>query len=341
MILLFASCPGGARAGDFVYVVEDAGAGGYEAFPDVCRLQDGRLMAVYYAGYGHVALPNEDLPKGGRICYSISEDEGNSWGPAQVLYDGPDDDRDPSIAQLKDGTLICNFFSLRKTGDPKEERHPWTGLGSWYVKSTDAGKTWSDPVQLTETYYCSSPVRELSDGTLVLGLYQQIEGEAWGAVLRSEDGGKTWGKEIDIDNGGMKLDAETDIIELKDGRLYAAQRNHMGYSISEDKGKTWSVSQPMGFPGDAPYLHRTVDDIIIVAHRTPKTSLHYSLDECATWSENVPVDEAFHGAYPSMVNLEDGSVLIVYYEEGEGSSIRARRFKASKDGIEWLPIGKE
>ena len=39
----------------------------YEAFPDVCRLSDGRLMAVFYAGYGHVALPNEDLPKGGRI----------------------------------------------------------------------------------------------------------------------------------------------------------------------------------------------------------------------------------------------------------------------------------
>jgi len=29
----------------------DAGAGGYEAFPDVCRLSDGRLMAVFYAGY--------------------------------------------------------------------------------------------------------------------------------------------------------------------------------------------------------------------------------------------------------------------------------------------------
>jgi len=25
-------------------------AGGYEAFPDVCRLSDGRLMAVFYAG---------------------------------------------------------------------------------------------------------------------------------------------------------------------------------------------------------------------------------------------------------------------------------------------------
>ena len=44
------------------------------------------------------------------------------------------------------------------------------------------------------------------------------------------------------------------------------------------------------------------------------------------------------GAYPSMVNLKDGSVLIVYYEEGAGSSIRAKRFRATKTGIQWLPF---
>ena len=52
----------------------------------------------------------------------------------------------------------------------------------------------------------------------------------------------------------------------------------------------------------------TKDDIILLAHRVPNTSLHYSLDECRTWSDNVPVDDV-GGAYPSMVNLKDGSVL--------------------------------
>jgi hypothetical protein len=42
------------------------------------------------------------------------------------------------------------------------------------------------------------------------------------------------------------------------------------------------------------------------------------------------------GAYPSMVNLKDGSVLIVYYEEGSNSSIRAKRFRATSTGVEWL-----
>ena len=44
------------------------------------------------------------------------------------------------------------------------------------------------------------------------------------------------------------------------------------------------------------------------------------------------------GAYPSIVDLTDGSELIVYYEEGTGSTIRAKRFLATADGIEWLPV---
>ena len=36
------------------------------------------------------------------------------------------------------------------------------------------------------------------------------------------------------------------------------------------------------------------------------------------------VDKDCRGAYPAMVNLKDDSVLIVYYEEGGKSNIRAR-----------------
>jgi hypothetical protein len=315
----------------FGYVCEDAGAGAYEAFPDVCRLNDGRLMAVFYAGYGHVAMPNKQLPKGGRICYCTSADEGHTWTKAEVLYDGPDDDRDPSIVQLQDGRLVCNFFSLRNA---EGKSPPWIGLGTWMVTSTDLGRTWSAPQQISKDYYCSSPIRQISGGRLILGLYQELPNTSAGAVAISDDAAKTW-RVIDIPNGGHRLDAETDVIELADGTLYAAQRAKMCFSISKDRGETWSVSQPMGFEGHCPYFLRTRDNIILLAHRVPNTSLHYSLDECRTWSKNVLVDPHI-GAYPSMVNLKDGSVLIVYYEEGAGSSIRCKRFRATKAGIEWL-----
>jgi hypothetical protein len=40
-----------------------------------------------------------------------------------------------------------------------------------------------------------------------------------------------------------------------------------------------------------------------------------------------------------MVNLNDGSVLVVYYEEGSASNIRAKRFRVTKTGVEFLAMG--
>ncbi len=330
--------PAGTAGRDFVYVCRDGGAGGYEAFPDVCRLQDGRLICVFYASYGHVGLPNDRWPKGGRIDCAFSGDEGKTWTKARTLYDGPDDDRDPSIVQLPSGRLLCNFFSLRKKDGAAGG---WDGLGTRLVESDDAGRTWSAPRTISGDYYGSSPIRLLPDGGLILGLYKEEGGKSWGASIRSEDGGKTWGPVVDIPNGGWKLDAETDIIPLKDGSLLAVEREpstSMGSSISKDGGRTWSVSKPLGFPGHCPYLLRTKDGAIVLAHRLPQTSLHYSYDEGRHWSENVPVDD-FIGAYPSMVELKDGSILIVYYEEGRGSDIRARKFRLGPGGVEWLSFG--
>jgi hypothetical protein len=329
--------PGVMKEGtDYVMVCADAGAGAYEAFPDVCRLADGRLMCVFYAGYQHVSIPNGEHPKGGCVAGCFSSDEGKTWTSAQVVYDGPDDDRDPSITQLSDGRLICDFFTLRA-----KDGGGWTGLGSWIVESSDGGKTWSEPRCISEEYYCSSPIRELPDKTLVLGVYRETDKDSNGAVLISNDMGKSWSPVVDIDNGGLKLDAETDVIRLKDGRLYAAQRaasESMRYSISSDEGKTWSVSTPMGFEGHCPYLHRAPGDIIVCAHRKPQTSLHFSYDECKTWSGNIVVDGEHIGAYPSMATLKDGSILIVYYEEGDKSSIRARKFRVDNGGITWLSL---
>lgn len=140
----------------------NGGAGEYEAFPDVCRTADGGLICVFYASNGHVGLPSDSFPTGGRISYCTSADEGRTWSRAACLYDGPDDDRDPSIVQLSDGRLICNFFTLKS--DPEGKR-AYIGDGSLMVTSSDGGHTW-DPVpqMIAKNYYCSAPIRELPDG---------------------------------------------------------------------------------------------------------------------------------------------------------------------------------
>ena len=122
------------------------------------------------------------------------------------------------------------------------------------------------------------------------------------------------------------------MIELKDGSIWAALRssnNLLHYATSTDEGETWSESQPLDFRADAPYLLRTHEDIIMLGYRgynaygVQFTALRYSLDEAATWGPPISIDTV-NGAYTSLVELDDGSVLAVYYEEGAGSDICAR-----------------
>ena len=46
--------------------------------------------------------------------------------------------------------------------------------------------------------------------------------------------------------------------------------------------------------------------------------------------ERPALIDHFIGAYPSMVNLRDGRVLCVYYEEGARSAIRAVKIKVTR-----------
>jgi len=325
-------------------ICEDAGAGGYEAFPDLVRLQNGELLCVFYAGYGHVSHPTEALPNGARVCMVRSADDGKSWSPAQVVADTPWDDRDPSICQLSDGTIIVNWFTYYHGGPSVRPGNTVGYKEIWLTRSEDNGQTWSEPELIPSTangyWGCSSPIRELADGTLVLPIYHEYPEPLRNVsyTILSADGGKTWGGPNVVDPDNDDND-EPDIVVLPDGRLLCLMRanrdgNNMHKSVSEDGGKTWSKAQEVGFRGHAPNLLRTAQGILLVGHRLPNTALHYSLDDGETWSDTVHVDDTI-GAYTSMAQLPDGRVLIVYYEEGAGSSIRAQYLRATPEGIEF------
>lgn len=338
-----------ATAVDYVKIPQDPTSWGYQAFPDVARLGDGRLMAAFYSGYWHLTPPSDQIPNGGRIDYSYSSDEGHTWTTPQVLYDSCYDDKDSSLTQLRNGQLVLSFYSDPPAAQGATAYSP----GVHIMTSDDLGKTWSSPRQLYgDNYWITSPIRELSNGRLIAPLYYQTgssasTGTAFGAVGISDDHGKTWSEPKSIPLPALPqeqwLCAETDIIELTNGSLYAAQRTNsstMFFSVSNDQGMTWSQSQLLGFAGHCPYFHRTSDGIILLGYRNTQngtTSLRYSLNECQTWSDAITVDTV-GGAYPSIVDLRDGTELIAYYEEGAHSDVRVKRFRASAAGIEWLPV---
>lgn len=310
-------------------------AGSYQAFPDICRLKNGDLLCVFYAGYGHVSLPKADWPKGGRICMVRSKDEGRTWTAPRVLFDSSVDDRDPHIAQMRDGTVVCTFFT-------RYEKERKFSCDTCMVTSNDGAETWpSEPRIVLAGWPCSAPVRELRDGTRLLGVYREESGTAYGGVIRSIDAGKSWSAPIPIGkNSGVRLDAETDLVRLKDGTIYAALRGdrvNMHFATSSDEGLTWSPVKDIGFSGHCPHFTRLSSGEILLSHRLPLTALHVSRDEAKTWEGPFLIDST-GGAYPSTVELKDGSVLIVYYEEGKASAIRARRFKVDGAGIDFLSL---
>jgi len=333
---------------NYINVCTDAGAGGYEAFPDICRTRDGELLCVFYAGFNHVSLPSygpggklpPNCPNNGRICMVRSRDNGKTWSSPTIVVDTPLDDRDPSIVQLPDGTLLCNYFSHAPGPGGKGYQFVHSAL----VRSTDGGKTWSDEQVLFDKWACSSPIRVLSDGRLALPLYlatpSNSKGRAYGGVSFSSDNGVTWSEPVPIGKDGpFALDAEPDIVELPGGVLLAGLRPTAAFSWSRDGGKTWSKPVAAGFPAHCVYFLRTSAGILLMGHRLPGTSLHYSLDDGKTWSENVMLDRA-GGAYPSMVELPDGTIYCVYYEEGPQADIRGMRFRADKTGITIIPPSK-
>ncbi len=310
-------------------------AGPYQAFPDVCRLPDGELACVFYAGYAHVSLPNAEWPRGGRICVVQSSDEGRTWSPPRVLFDGPQDDRDPHIAALRDGRLTCSFFQYRSVDGTIEH-------DVCLIESHDGGGTWeAEPrVLAANRWAVSAPVRELPDGTLLLGAYTGDNSTAYGAVLRSIDGGQSWSEPVAIDpHSGVRLDAETDVLRLPNGSILAALRGdgsvNLHFATSADQGLTWSKVQDSGFLGHSPHLTRLSTGQILLTHRQPATSLHISHDDAKSWQGPIEIDSV-GGAYPSTVELKDGTVLAVYYEEGPSSAVRAARFRVVANGIEKL-----
>ena len=326
--------------------------GDYEGFPGVCRLANGDLIVVFYAGRSHMGYPHPSLPKNGRICSMRSRDGGKRWSDPKTLFDSEWDDRDPSITQLKDGTLICAFSRATwyRRGRVEEvctvrsfdggetwESEPASIIAPWYsevekqeVIRTAGPRATTDPVAMDIEAVCASnsPVRELSDGILILPCYGFFGTYRKGVyyssgLVRSRDKGKTWGDPSIVAPSSPADLCEPDIIELDDKRLLCVMRPAMAQSFSADAGLTWT--EPVDLVpftrGHAPFLLKTGDGAILCGYRElplGKTSVIVSTDDGRTWSRPLLIDYP-GGAYPNLVELDDGKILCIYYSEGTRS----------------------
>lgn len=207
-------------------------------------------------------------------------------------------------------------------------------LGVWMLRSTDGGVTWSAPYRsLVNSPH--GPI-QLSDGRLLYAgkaLWESSQDAHHARVgfCESTDDGVSWRWLAPLPaRPGDTTDQyhELHAVETADGRLIAHIRNHNKASAGEtlqsessDGGKTWSVPREIGVWGLPSHLLRLNDGRLLMTYGHRRKPLgnqaRVSRDHGRTWSEPILLsDDGISSdlGYPSTVQLDDGTLVTVWYE---------------------------
>jgi len=306
-----------------------------------------KLLMIFYAGSGHTTSRSERFPKLGKLMCMTSGDGGRSWTRPRTIVDTKADDRDPSVARLSDGTLLCNFFKTTWNYERKTAH-----IRVAVARSDDGGKTWAEPQEIETPFdwvaACSAPVVELSDGSLVMPIYgaplsehrpkEHYAPHLKAAVVKSADKGRTWKDFSIITPESAEERSEPAVLELKGGRLFSVIRRNAFGTFSADKGKTWTPAEKIKAFGGycyAPDLLRTSSGALVCAHNGVKVNV--SIDEAKTWLPRKQVVKGY--GYPSLAELDDGRILCVFYDDtaehlkkNTNAEVRAVTFRVGKAG---------
>jgi len=305
--------------------------GGY--FPVLVQLRDGSLGAAVRGGAPHIGIK-------GRLDWIHSTDGGRTWSAPSVIVDSEWDDRNPAVGLMADGAIVVAYAEARTYNEKGE----WdTSAGEYvlfYVLSTDNGRTWSEKQKLyTGPIRGGSPFGRiilLSDGTALMSLYggrdpgwqgQLPEGaNKLSGLVRSTDNGRTWSEFSLVSATGHN---EMTLLALSDDHLLAELRTSAGavdQSESADGGRTWSapvpVTQAAQHPPDICRL-QSGKLLLTYGNRRPPFGVGavISTDEGKTWLYDKRVMLAWTSlhtdcGYPSTVQLQDGSIVTMYYSVG-------------------------
>lgn len=321
----------------------------YHGWPTLAKRNNGELVLVWSGGREAHVCPF------GRVDWMRSADEGKTWTWPRTLLDGPSDDRDAGIVETADGSLLATTFTsvawesaFAKADNWDEARKQrWKAaaarltpeerqseLGTWMIRSTDGGITWSERYRVPVNSP-HGPVR-LNDGRLLYAGKRLWEDEPKAGVSISSDDGVSWGSFIEIparEGDDFNDYHELHAVQASDDRIVVQIRNHNPknnretlQTHSDDGGETWSVPYSIGVWGLPSHLLRLSDDRLLMTYghrRAPLGNQARVSDHSGrTWSDPIVISgDGASGdlGYPSTVELNDGSLLSVWYEKLAGS----------------------
>lgn len=317
----------------------------YHGWSTLVRRKNGELLVAYSGGREDHVCPF------GRVELIRSSAAGEKWSWPEIVMDTPIDDRDAGICETDRGSLLITTFTslayldtMKKAKDwPAERVARWEAvnrrgseaqfrelLGTWMLRSTDGGMTWSKPyrVPLNSPHGPSS----LSDGRLVYAGKQLWEPGKKVGFSESTDDGQSWRWLSDIPHRpGDKLEDYHELhqVQAADGRIVVHIRNHNPQNHREtlqcessDGGKTWTTPRAIGVWGLPSHLLRLGDGTLVMSYgyRRPPFGNHarISKDHGRTWSEPIVLSSDGAGVdlgYPSTIELSGSKLLTVWYEK--------------------------
>jgi len=320
------------------------------AFPGAALLKNGDLVVVYREGTVH------GIEQIGKVSLSRSIDGGRTWLPRVTALDRPNvDDRDPSVYQMSDGTVLLLSADCLST-------------------STDFGRTWSEPLP-TPVFGPKGAVED-EDGHIVYGGLKRVVQRDFtrigkrsallqaNAVYGSRDRGKTW-QQLGIGTYTLYMPGTLDFLWYDEPFLCVVPNRFWIFTIrvdldgfariirSPDRGKTWEpiIKTPVwGYPQ---HLLPLRDGRLLMTYGYRRAPLGIraclSSDFGKTWDiENEIIIRMDGGTpdgqdrkvgnsdlgYPVSVQLDDNTIFTAYYHNTAGSNC----FIA---GTFWRPAGIE
>jgi sialidase-1 len=339
----------------------ESGQGGYDTYriPALAVTKNGTLLA-FCEGRRNSRSDSGDID----LLLRRSIDNGRIWEPVQVVVDdGANTCGNPCpIVDVRTGTILLLITKNNGSEDQDQimrgEAAPRT---AWLTTSRDDGLTWSAPKDISGQarkpdwrWYATGPCHgiQLQDGRLAAPCDHATgpeDEDMHSHVIFSDDGGASW-KIGGVQEGRTD---ESTVLELADGALYLNMRNYHGtnqraYSISHDKGLTWSplaednaLVEPVC---QASVLRLSTEkgrgkNRVLFSNpastRREKLAVRLSYDECKTW----PVAKTLWdgpAAYSDLVVTADGMIGCLF-ECGEKSPYETITFALFT--LEWLTDG--
>lgn len=347
--------------------VRHAGDDGSASFriPGLVTTNKGTLLGVYDVRYNNSA----DLQEHIDIGLSRSVDGGKTWEKMRIpmsfgenggLPMGQNGVGDPAI--LVD-TKTNHVWIVAAWTHGIGGQRAWNASGQgmdmnhtaqlMMAKSEDDGKTWSEPVNVTEQVKDSSwffllqgPGRGITmeDGTLVFPIqYIGADRVPNAGIMYSKDGGKTW----NLHHHARTNTTEAQVAEVEPGVLMLNMRDNRGGSravaLTKDMGKTWTEHPSSRKALQEPVCMASLisvkaednilnKDLLLFSNPNSTQGRHHitikaSLDNGLTWlPENQVLLDAGSGWGYSCLTMIDKETVGILYE----SSVAHMTFQAVK-----------